>query len=115
MSVRGTRYKPLDEYGPSLYEECGTYSGWNRHRREKTTVCFQCQTAANNYLYEWRHRNRHSTSRSVFIPDDGLTDDQLVAGALELEREGALNEPFETVRRIIEAVFPNEEVPIEKA
>lgn len=70
------RTKPLDEYGPSIYDNCGEYAGWNRHKREGTKVCFRCGTARNDYMRDRRHKLGESQGTWVYVPDlPELTDD----------------------------------------
>lgn len=105
--VRGQRKKQPDEYGPPIYEVCGTTKGWNFHRRDKTPVCLGCQDAFNEYMYEYRHRVGLTKSRTIMIPDDGLRDGELLRGALEYERTVANSvDPFDAVQRIIDAIYP---------
>jgi len=37
--------------------KCGTYSGYQRHYRQRETACAPCKKAASNYTLEWQKRN----------------------------------------------------------
>jgi len=69
--------------------QCGTTSGYERHRRNNETPCDHCATARREYQQEWRARGgviQHHT-RSVRVPK------MLLA-------EMYLNAPFELQERI---------------
>lgn len=42
--------------GPEIGDKCGTYAGWNQHRRAKTQPCERCRHAFNEYQRNWRRR-----------------------------------------------------------
>jgi hypothetical protein len=64
------------EFGNSLYEECGTYKGVNKHARYKTMICKPCNTARNQWMKDHRHRTGISSGTWVYVPDEiELTDD----------------------------------------
>jgi hypothetical protein len=42
---------------------CGTYKGWNAHKRNNEDTCPPCQQAQTDYARDWRHRTGRSTSQ----------------------------------------------------
>lgn len=36
---------------------CGTYAGWNRHAKARTTPCGPCREAQRRYMAEYRANN----------------------------------------------------------
>lgn len=36
------------------YDNCGTYAGWNRHRKDRTRTCDACREAARVYTANYR-------------------------------------------------------------
>lgn len=59
---------------------CGTYTGWNHHKKHKETVCQPCQDAATAYMRSWRFRTGryHDPTRctecgSVFLTEHRCT------------------------------------------
>ena len=44
-------------------ERCGTYAGWNFHRRQGTPICDGCRKAHTDYLREYRRGNPERRAR----------------------------------------------------
>jgi hypothetical protein len=63
----GTQSQP--EPAPEKGDKCGTYAGWNQHKREGTPVCDECRSAAAGYARKRRHRNGESKGTWVYVPD----------------------------------------------
>lgn len=53
-----------------LDTRCGTYAGYNHHRRNRSRVCKSCAAANRDYMREYRRRTGFSTS--VLVPLDLL-------------------------------------------
>lgn len=55
--------------GPSIFPECGTTKGYNRHqdRKNKTQACAPCKRAQANYMLQYRHERGINKGR--IIPD----------------------------------------------
>lgn len=51
----------------SLYDNCGTTSGYQRHIKFGTKTCGPCKKANAAYIKEYRHRKGHNKAR--LIPD----------------------------------------------
>lgn len=41
---------------PWTSEKCGTYAGWNEHKRNSEPPCNPCKRAHADYMREWRLR-----------------------------------------------------------
>lgn len=44
--------------GEDIGPRCGTYAGWNQHKRGATKPCAACRVAAAEYMRAWRKRKR---------------------------------------------------------
>lgn len=53
--------------GPSIYPNCGTKTGYDKHGKKGTPRCRKCKDAAARDLREWRHKNGHNKAR--LVPD----------------------------------------------
>lgn len=50
-------YRGTDrDEAPWTSEKCGTYAGWNDHKRNHETACPPCTAARNQYMREYRLR-----------------------------------------------------------
>lgn len=68
--------KRRTEFGPSIYEDCGTYKAFQRHKIRDTLVCQPCTDANAKYHRDRRHRIGESSGTWLYIPDQiELTDD----------------------------------------
>lgn len=67
--------------GPSIYPECGTVKGYQRHinKKNRTQPCRPCKDAAAVSIDEWRHRTGRVKSR--VIPDTVLHQHGIKVGA----------------------------------
>lgn len=68
--------------------QCGTTSGYERHRRNNETPCHHCATARREYQREWRSRGvLYQHTRGIVVPKLLLA-------------EMYLNAPYELQERI---------------
>lgn len=49
-------YRGSTPDGPWTGEKCGTYAGWNDHKRNHEPPCGPCLAAQRDYVREWRLR-----------------------------------------------------------
>jgi hypothetical protein len=49
---------------PGSGGQCGTYSGYNRHRKENTPLCDACKQADREYRARWRSEHPESAARA---------------------------------------------------
>jgi hypothetical protein len=47
--------------------ECGSYGGYQRHKRRKEVACGPCREAANAYRREWRWRTGQSRPQAEYL------------------------------------------------
>lgn len=45
--------------------DCGTYAGYQRHRKRKETPCEPCKAALATYMDDWRHRTGRTIGRTL--------------------------------------------------
>ena len=57
------------EFGASIYDECGTYAGFQKHGKYNTLACRPCTDARNKYMRDYRHRLGHNNGTWVYVPD----------------------------------------------
>lgn len=51
--------------GPSIYPNCGTKTGYDRHGRDRTPRCRKCKDAAARDLRKWRHETGRNKARLI--------------------------------------------------
>lgn len=52
--------------------KCGTYAGWNHHKRYNEPVCTSCKEAARQYQKNWRTGNPEARRNNEIIIKAGL-------------------------------------------
>jgi hypothetical protein len=52
--------------------KCGTYAGWNQHKRHGTKPCEDCDSAQAVYIREWRVRT--GATKGLLIPIETLAE-----------------------------------------
>lgn len=68
--------KRRTSFGNPIYENCGTYGGWQRHRKYGTEECKPCNTARNKYMQKYRKDAGLTSGTWVYVPHEiELTDD----------------------------------------
>lgn len=67
--------------GPSIYPECGTVKGYQRHinKKNRTQPCRPCKDASAKAVDKWRHENGHVKAR--LVPDTVLHKHGIKVGA----------------------------------
>lgn len=58
------------KFGNPIYGNCGTYQGFQRHRRYDTLVCKPCNDAKNLWFREWRKRTGRTAGTWVYVPHE---------------------------------------------
>jgi hypothetical protein len=64
---RGDNPPEYEQYGvdPLPDGRCGTYAGWNAHRRAGQRVCLACLHAQRAYMREYRRQGRDKSLRAL--------------------------------------------------
>ena len=57
----------MTEFPEQDYDNCGTYAGYNQHKRDRTRVCPACRTAATKYQRERRKKDPEAYAEEVFM------------------------------------------------
>lgn len=56
-------------FGPVRYPECGTYAGYQIHKKQGNNECEPCNAARNQYMRDYRHRRGDNSGTWVYVPD----------------------------------------------
>ena len=51
--------------GPSIYPNCGTKTGYDRHLRNGTPTCRKCKDRVAADLRKWRHETGRNKARLI--------------------------------------------------
>ena len=52
--------------------KCGTYAGWNHHKRYNEPVCTACKEAARQYQATWRANSPQAQRNNEIVVKAGL-------------------------------------------